>query len=175
MSDMPPAGLDDGRVAAAARRIIARHRLHLADNSEDSQRLQAGRPLRAPDDLHGLRLALDGMGQAIEHVHRLLESREAVFLAALERIERNLAKLEGKVDALADEAVQAAARPALDVDTLMEGQRTATLAVMGEFGALMALGRTLLDEVRDVHAAATAGRAPAAEVPPGPARPGQGG
>jgi hypothetical protein len=143
MDDALSTGLDDDRIAAAARRIIRQYRLQEGASAGDTTATAV--PLRTPD-LPGMRLALDDMSQAIEHFHRLLERREAVFLAALERVERNVAATAGRIDALSEEVARLASQPAIDLDGVKEDSRAATAEILKEFGNMMALGRAMLDE-----------------------------
>lgn len=165
MSEYDGSGVDDGRVSAAARRIVRQYHLQQTDRSEDSGGNTASRPPGAPDDIHGLRLALDEMSQTIEHIQRLLVNREALFMATLERIDRNLAKTDGRLDALAMEVARIDSRPPLNVEAIMEDQRSVVTSVMQEYGAMMALGRTLLDEARDMHAVGIASMERGADKP----------
>lgn len=153
MSEYDGSGVDDGRVALAARRIVRQYHLQQSDRSEDSASTTIARVPAEPDDIHSLRLALDEMSQTIEHLQRLLVNREAVFLATLERIDRNLAKTDGRLDALATEVARVESRSPLDLEAILEDQRSVVTSIMQEYGGMMALGRTLLDEVRDIHAA----------------------
>jgi hypothetical protein len=162
MSQPDFANLDDDRIATAAKRIIRQYQLQQYDHGDEGVVSSVTRSSGASDDVQGLKLALDDMGQAIKHMQRLLASREAVFMAALERVERNMAKIEGRVDALADEIAAATSRPLLDIDAVIDDQRTTTLSIMREFGGLMELGRCLMDEIRQMHTeiVVTTGEAP---------------
>lgn len=152
MSEYNGSGVDDERVSLAARRIVRQYHLQQTNRSEESGGTTVSRLPAAPDDIQGLRLAIDEMSQTIEHIQRLLVNREALFMATLERIDRNLAKTDGRLDALAMEVARIDSRVPLDVEAIMEDQRSVITSVMHEYGAMMALGRTLLDEVRDIHA-----------------------
>jgi len=157
MSGYNDGGIEDDRVAQAARRIIRQYHLEQSDRSEDSASGDAVRqPVDAPDNIHNLRLALDDMGVKIEHMQRLMENREALFMAALERIERNLAKSDGLLDALSAQVARIDARPVIAREELADDQRAITKELMQEFSGMMALGRALLDEVRDVYNAGIA-------------------
>lgn len=145
-------GVEDDRIAQAAQRIVRQYHLEQNDRSEDSASSETHRQSAdAPDNIHGLRLALDDMAVKIEHMQRLMVNREALFMAALERIERNLAKSDGLLDALSSDVARIDARPAIAREEIAEDQRSITTALMQEVSGMMALGRALLDEVRDVH------------------------
>jgi len=160
MEEPLSAGLDDDRIAAAAKRIIRQYRLQ--EGGPAAETSTADSPPRAPD-LPGMRLALDEMSQTIEHFHRLLERREAVFLAALERVERHVAKTEGRIDALSEEVARLASLPAIDVDSIVQEQRVATAEILKEFGDMMAIGRVMLDEAELVRSKALVGASEAGE------------
>lgn len=165
MSEYDGSGVDDGRVSLAARRIVRQYHLQQTDRSEDSASTATARVPSEPDDIHGLRLAVDEMSQTIEHMQRLLVNREALFMATLERIDRNLAKTDGHLDALSMEVARIDSRSPLDVDAIIKDQRSVITSVMQEYGAMMALGRTLLEEVRDIHAASIAAMDRGADKP----------
>jgi hypothetical protein len=149
MEDPMQEGLDDERIAAAARRIIRQYRLNEGGAVETPA--PEAKPLRTPD-LPGMRQALDDMGQAIERIQRLMEHREAVFLASLERVERNLDKAKGRIDVLADEISQLASRPTIDVDRIVDDQKAAVKGILKEFEDMFALGRAMLDEAAQMRA-----------------------
>lgn len=157
MSEYNGGGVEDDRVAQAARRIVRQYHLEQSDRSEDSASDETIRQSAdAPDNIHGLRLALDDMAVKIEHMQRLMMNREALFMAALERIERNLAKSDGLLDALAADVARIDARPAIEREAIAEDQRSVATSIMREFSGMMALGRALLDEVRMLHDASLA-------------------
>ncbi len=162
MNETNSAGIDDDRIAMAAKRIIRQYRLQQSDRSEGSVSAIPRSLPRSPDDLQSLRLAIDNMELAIEQIQRVQVNREAVLLEAMERIDRNVAKAAGRIDALAAEVTRIASQPALDIDRMLDEQRMSVGGVIEEFGRMMALGRALLDEAAQIHEAAlTSLRAPA--------------
>ena len=157
MNSYNGAGVEDDRLARAAQRIVRQYHLEQSDRSEDSVSTPVRRADGARDNIHEFRLALDEMGLKIEHMQRLMANREALFMAALERLERNLAKTDGRVDALSSEVARIDARPELDREANAEEQRATATALMQEWTGMMALGRALLDEVREFHGTAIPG------------------
>jgi hypothetical protein len=155
MSEYDSRGVDDDHVRQAAQRILRQFHLEQSDRSEESGGIGAAASASAaPDNLHALRLALDEMSARIEHIERLMSRREDVFMATLERIARNQAKSDGLLDALSVEVARIESHPAIDADRVARDREAETRELMQDFGSMMSLGRTLLDEVRDLHAAA---------------------
>ena len=155
-------GVEDDRVAQAAKRIVRQYHLEQTDRSEDSASAVAR--VRTtdtePDNLHALRLALDDMSVKIEQMQRLMVNREAVFMATVERIERNLAKTDGLLDALSVDVARIDSQRAISLETEADDRRGEIVVMMREFSGMMALGRALIDEVNILHEAKT-GNAPA--------------
>jgi hypothetical protein len=147
MSKASLTDIDDDRLAVAARRVIQRHRLQDSDSDGGVVTPATPRASGQPDDINVLRLALDTMDQTIAHLQRLLKHREDVFAAALERIERNVAKAHGRIDALTDELAQINGRATLALDAMIDEHDQASRSIMSEYGGMLQLGRALLDDV----------------------------
>ncbi|WP_158744349.1 hypothetical protein [Acidisphaera sp. L21] len=144
--------MDDDSIAAAAQQLILRYRREQS-TSQEAREIPASsaQPNLPPDDPRSLRLAIDNMAVAIEEIQRQQVSREAVLIGAMERIERNVAKLAGRIDALMQDMVQLQSQPIIDIDAIVDQQRVAANSMLQEFGRMMEMGRSLLDETIQIH------------------------
>jgi len=152
-------GVEDDRIVQAAKRIVRQYHLEQTDRSEDSASAVARvRPADAePDNLHALRLALDDMSVKIEQMQRLMVNREALFMATLERIERNLAKTDGLLDSLSADVARIDSQRTIALESDAEDRRGEVIVMMREFSGMMALSRALIDEVKILHETEIAG------------------
>lgn len=150
MTEATPTTLDDDRIATAAQRMIDRFQLRQGSVADGPMGTKSAPALNA-DDPHSLRLALDGMAEALVRMEQLQAVRNQAFTAALERLERMLAKAEGRIDAVSDELAAVGARPAMALDGVRESQEAMLSAAKAEFTAMFDLTRSLLDEARHLH------------------------
>lgn len=150
MNEATPTTLDDDRIAAAAQRVIDRFKLRqgsVADAPVGAKIV----PRLNPDDPQSLRLAIDAMAETVARLERLQTLRDQAFTAALERVERTLAKAEGRVDALAVEVAAISDRPVMAQEAVRDSQNATLSAAKAEFTSMFELTRALLDEARQLH------------------------
>ncbi|GGF80065.1 hypothetical protein GCM10007301_45270 [Azorhizobium oxalatiphilum] len=144
-----PTVLDDDRISDAAQRVIERFRLREAA-PEIPVRALPTLQINAHDSGSVL-LAIDDMRQAIDRMDRLFQHRDATYAAALGQIERQLARLEGRVDALAAENAMLSTAPGIDAEWVLGRHQIASSAMKKEFANILDLMRTMLDEARAIH------------------------
>lgn len=150
MNEATPTTLDDDRIATAAQRVIDRFKLRQGSVADAPVGMKIPQSLNA-DDPQSLRLALDGMAETLARMERLQALRDQAFTAALERVERTLARAEGRIDALSVEVAAASARPVIELGAVRDVQSAALTAAMSEFSSMFELTRALLDEARQLH------------------------
>lgn len=133
---------DDEALVRAARRIVRQFNVSAAEQ---------GAPIRVPEikippasDPSSMRIIVDDLVAQVSHLQNLFVVRESTYEAVVERLERMVATLEGRVDALTS-----------DIDDFRRGQSLARLAdadeleqlktsVAAEVGPLMAMCRTMI-------------------------------
>ncbi len=91
------------------------------------------------------------MAETVARLERLQTLRDEAFTAALERVERTLAKVEGRVDALAAEVAALSDRPVMELEAMRDSQTAVLAAAKREFAGMFELTRALLDEARQLH------------------------
>ena len=147
MNDMISVGLDDDRIATAAKRIIQQFRLQQDHGGGAALRVTTNDSPASGSDVTNTRLALEELNQSIEAMRRLMEKREVVFMAVLERMERNLAKANGRIDAMADEIAEFELTRETRLDGVLDEQELSTRLILSEFSETMAINRKIMDDI----------------------------
>lgn len=114
---------DDEALVRAARRIVRQFNVSAAEQGAPL-RVTAVKDLPASDPA-SMRLAIDGLIAQVSHLNNLFAVRESTYEAVTERLERVVATLEGRVDALTS-----------DIDDFRRGHSLARIAEADEIDRL---------------------------------------
>lgn len=142
---------DDEALVRAARRIVRQFNVAAAEQAS---------PIRVPDapvppasDPSSVRIIVDDLVAQVSHLQHLFAVRESTYEAVVERLERLVATLEGRVDALTS-----------DIDDFRRGHTLSRLAeadeleqlkisVTAEVGPLMEMCRAMILDAQAVREA----------------------
>ncbi len=114
---------DDESLVRAARRIVRQFNVSAAEQSAPVRITEIQPP--PASDSSSMRLAIDSLITQVAHLNNLFATRESTYEAVVERLERLVVTLEGRVDALT-----------ADIDDFRRGHSLARVAQEDELDQL---------------------------------------
>lgn len=144
---------DDEALVRAARRIVRQFNVSAAEQ---------GAPIRVPEiqvppasDPSSVRIVVDDLIAQVAHLQNLFAVRESTYEAVVERLERMVSTLEGRVDALTADIDDfrrghALARIA-DADEIEQLKTTVAAEVMAAVGPMMEMSRAIVQDAQGIQ------------------------
>jgi len=133
---------DDEALVRAARRIVRQFNISAAEQ---------GAPIRVPNiqvppasDPTSMRIIVDDLVAQVSHLQNLFVVRESTYEAVVERLERLLGTLEGRVDALTSDLDDFRRGHALSRIAEADELEQMKTSVAAEVGPLMAMCRAMI-------------------------------
>lgn len=141
---------DDEALVRAARRIVRQFNVSAAEQ---------GAPVRVPEikvppasDPSSMRIVVDDLIAQVAHLQNLFAVRESTYEAVVERLERMVATLDGRIDALTADIDDFRRGHALarisDADEIDQLKTTVAAEVLAEVVPLMDMARAMIQDAQ---------------------------
>jgi hypothetical protein len=136
--------LDVDSIISAATHIIEKYGVKLADGWAHGIEAAPAKSI-PPPDMGSITPETDN---PIEELRRRIEALETLVAAVPLQLQPDIEKGGEMTDALAVELARMTSQSVLDIDAIMDEQRTMMLKIMQECAGMLELGHSLLAEIR---------------------------